>query len=69
MCTEERDDRVQGGPGRALAVLGDSDRVDRGPQCFSKRVMAAITVVLAAFLVQSDPPAGVTRSQIFDLHL
>ena len=53
----------------ALAVLGDAGGVDVGVQRLGERVMARHGVMLAAFLVQPEPPAGALRPEILDLHL
>ena len=46
-----------------LAVLGDAGGVDVGAQFLGKRVMAGPLVMLAAFLVQPELPAGVMRAK------
>jgi hypothetical protein len=53
----------------ALAVLGDAGGVDVGAQRLGECVMARHTVLLAAFLMQPDRPAGAARPEILDLHL
>ena len=53
----------------ALAVLGDAGGVDIGAQRLGKRVMARHDVMLAAFLVQPELPAGALRPEILHLHL
>ena len=52
----------------ALAVIDDARGVDIGAQRLSKRVMARHGVLLAAFLMQPDRPAGATGPEVFDLH-
>ena len=53
----------------ALAVLGDAGGIDVGVQRLGERVMAGHDVLLAAFLVQPELPAGALRPEILDLHL
>ena len=53
----------------ALAVLGDAGGGDVGVQRLGERVMARHRVLLAAFLVQPDLPAGALRPEILHLHL
>jgi hypothetical protein len=53
---------------KALAVFGNAGRSDVGMQRLGKRMMARHGVMLAAFLVQPQPPARALRPEIFDLH-
>jgi hypothetical protein len=52
----------------AFAVFGDAGGIDEGAQRLGKRVMAWHRVLLAAFLVQLNLPAGALRPKILDLH-
>src|ERR1700736_3190588 len=53
----------------ALAVPGEASRVDVGAQGLGERVMARHGVLLAAFLMQPDRPAGPARPEILHFHL
>ena len=52
----------------ALAVLGDAGGGDVGVQRLGERMMAGHGVMLAAFLVQPEPPARALRPKILHLH-
>ena len=53
----------------ALAVFGNAGGIDVSAQRLGERVMAWHRVLLAAFLVQPDLPAGTLRPKILHLHL
>jgi hypothetical protein len=53
----------------ALAILGNAGGVNVGAQFLGERMMARHLMMLAAFLVQPQLPAGAFRSEILDLHL
>ena len=53
----------------AFPVVGDTGRADIGVQRFGQRVVAGHRMVLAAFLMQPNRPAGAAWPQILDLHL
>jgi hypothetical protein len=50
---------------KTFAIFGDAGSVDVGTQFFDERVMARHLVVLAAFFVQTELPAGALWSEIF----
>ena len=52
-----------------LTILGDSGGGDIGVQRLGERMMAGHGVMLAAFLVQSQPPARALRPKVLDLHV
>ncbi len=52
----------------AFPLLGNAGRRDIGVQCLGQRVVARHRVLLAAFLLQANLPAGTFRPEILHLH-
>ncbi len=59
---------LRGAEQEPLLVLGDAGGIDVGPQCLGEGMVAGHDMVLAAFLVQPQFPAGALRPQILDFH-